>query len=152
MRTSSKKKKHVVDWAALALNDEIGEALRAELLRWPGVELRPMMGTLSYFRGKQMLGCYVNRALFKKTPPKWAPRPEEPAFCWIRLKPESKEKALHRPHVKDSRIKMKTWVEIPLASRAGLEEAVHWFGRSYEEPVPSGSKRRKTASKRAPRR
>ena len=33
MRTSPQKKKHVVDWAALALNDEIGEALRAELLR-----------------------------------------------------------------------------------------------------------------------
>lgn len=147
MRTSSKKKNKVVDWAALALNDEIGEALRAELLRWPGVELRPMMGTLSFFRRGQMLGCYVNRGLFKKTPPRWAPRPEEPPFCWVRLKPESKEKALRRPHVKDSRIKMKSWVEVNLASRAGLEEAVHWFGRSYEEPLPAAGTRRKSTRK-----
>jgi len=149
MRTPTKKKKQVVDWAALPLHDEVGEALRAELLRWPGVELRPMLGTLSFFRGKQMLGCYVSRALFKKMPPKWAPRPEEPSFCWVRLKPDSKAKALRRPHVRDSRIKMKAWVEVNLASRAGLEEAVHWFGQSYEEPVPAAGKRGKPGTKRA---
>jgi len=150
MRTSSKKKKSV-DWDSLDLHDEIGEALRAELRRWPGVELRPMMGTLSYFRGKHMLGCYVNRALFKKSVPQWAPSAEEAPFVWVRLKPESKEKALRRPHVKEARIRMKGWVEVPLASRGALEEAVHWFGRSYEEPLPTKRAANKKAAARRKR-
>ncbi len=122
------------------MHDELGEALRAELLRWPGVQPRPMMGTLSYFRGKQMLGCYVHRALFKKKPPKWAPAEGESPFTCIRLNPPDKEKALRRPHVTDSRMRMKAWVEVTLASRAALEEAVHWFGRSYDEPLRAKNK------------
>lgn len=135
MRGAAKIKKATKDWATTPLHDELGEALRAELLRWPGVAPRPMMGTLTFYRGKHMLGCYVHRALFRRQPPKWAPRADEPPFVWIRLRPEAKVKALRRPHVRESVSNpMKTWVEVPLASRAALEEAVHWFGRSYEEP------------------
>ncbi len=135
MRSAAKKKKSSAgkDWDTLPLHDELGEALRAELLRWPGLEPRPMMGTLSFFHGKHMLGCYVHRALFKKTPPRWAPRADEPPFVWVRLSPDGVAKALRRPHVRGARTKMKTWVEIGLASRGALEEAVHWFGKSYEE-------------------
>lgn len=123
------------DWRTRPLDDELGEALRAELLRWPGVQPRAMMGTLSFFRGKQMLGCYINRDLFKRKPPKWANRKGEPPVVWIRLSAEDKEKALRRPHVRESLTnKMKTWVEVPMASRAALEEAVLWFGHAYEHP------------------
>ena len=123
------------DWRTRPLDDELGEALRAELLRWPGVQPRAMMGTLSFFRGKQMLGCYINRALFKRKSPKWANRAGEPPVVWIRLSPEDKEKALRRPHVRESLTnKMKTWIEVPMASRGALEEAVHWFGHAYEHP------------------
>jgi len=40
------------DWSTRALEDELGEALRAELLGWPGVTSRPMMGCLAFCRGK----------------------------------------------------------------------------------------------------
>ena len=134
MRVSAKRKKPAADWARVPLHDELGDALRAELLRWPGVELRPMMGTLSFRRRKQMLGCYVHRAMFKGKPPKWAPQPDEPPFVWVRLKPAEKEKALRRPHVRESAAnRMKAWVEVPLASRGALQEAVMWLGRSYEQ-------------------
>ena len=44
------------DWSIRPLDDELGEALRAELLSWPGVTVRPVMGTLGYFRGRRQLG------------------------------------------------------------------------------------------------
>lgn len=127
--------------AVLDLHDEFGEALQAELSAWPGVVTRRMMGTLSFFRGKNMLGCYVHRTLFKKAPPQWAPGVGEPPFVWIRLRPAEKEKALRRPHVRESISNpMKTWVEVPLFSRAALEEAVRWFGRAYEQPLAATRK------------
>ena len=49
------------DWTTRPLEDELGEALRAELLGWPSVTIRLMMGCVAFCRGKKMLGCYVNR-------------------------------------------------------------------------------------------
>lgn len=121
------------DWAIRPLEDELGEALRAELLGWPGVTIRPMMGCLTYFRGKQMLGSYVNRALSKRKP-QWMNRAEEPTLVWVRLSPADFERALRRPGVVPSRLGFVGWIEIPLASRRSLEEAVRWLGRAYEHP------------------
>ena len=56
------------DWSTRPLYDELGEVLRAELLSWPGVEAQPMRGTLGFYHGRQMLGCYVNRDLAKTKP------------------------------------------------------------------------------------
>jgi hypothetical protein len=56
------------DWSIRPLDDELGEALRAELLSWPGVTVRPVMGTLGYFRGRRQLGYYANRELSVKKP------------------------------------------------------------------------------------
>ena len=115
------------------LLDPLGEALRAELLGWPGLELRPMMGTLAFFHGKAMLGCYVHRGRFKKTPPKWAPGPEEPPFVWIRLSAVARARALRNPLVKESgTAAVKRWVQVSLGSRAALEQAVRWLGEAYE--------------------
>jgi hypothetical protein len=111
------------DWAIRPQEDELGEALRAELLGWPGVTVRPMMGCLSFFRGKQMLGCYVNRDLSKKKPP-WMNRPDEPTLVWVRLGRTDFQRALRRPGVVPSRLDFVGWIEIPLASRRHLEEAV----------------------------
>ncbi len=123
------------------LADELGEALRAELAGWPGVAARKMMGTLAFYRGKTMLGCYVNREMFKKTPPAWANRPGEPPLVWVRLSAGEKARALRRPLVRESRTNpMKTWVEIPLASHAAVEEAVRWLGVAYESRPGSARK------------
>ncbi len=125
--------KNSTDWATRPREDEFGEALRAELLGWPGVEARKMMGTLAFFRGKTMLGCYVNREMFQKTPPAWANRAGEPPLVWVRLNAEEKRRALRRAGVSESRANpMKTWVEIPLDSHAAVEEAVRWLGVAYE--------------------
>ena len=121
------------DLATRPLEDELGEALRAELLSWPGVTIRPMMGCLAFSRSKQMLGCYVNRELSKKKPP-WMNRPGEPTLVWVRLREDDTERALRRPGVRKARTGAVNWVEIPLASRRLLEEAVRWFGRAYEHP------------------
>jgi hypothetical protein len=121
------------DWAIRPLEDELGEALRAELLGWPSVTLRPMMGCLTYFRGKQMLGSYVNRALSKRKP-EWMNRAGEPTLVWVRLSPADFKRALRRPGVAPSRLGFVGWIEIPLASRGQLEEAVRWFGRTYQYP------------------
>lgn len=130
------------DWAIRPLEDELSEALRAELLGWPGVTIRPMMGCPSFFRGKQMLGSYVNRALSKRKL-EWMNRVEEPALVWIRLGEADFQRALRRPGVIPSRLGFVGWIEIPLASRLHLEEAVRWFGRTYEHP-PRGGKAGKT--------
>lgn len=131
-----------VDWTSRPLDDELGEALRAELLSWPGVALKPMMGTLAYFQGRQMLGCYVNRAVAKKKPA-WLNRPGEPCYVCIRLRAEDAERALDRPGVAPPRLGFKGWVEVELASRRALEEAVRWLGQAYEHPPRQTAKRRR---------
>jgi len=119
------------DWRTRPLDDELGEALRAELFTWPGVTVRPMMGTLGFWRGKRMLGCYVNRDLSKRKPP-WLNLPGEPTLVYIRLREDDAARALRRPSVAPARLGGRAWVEIPLASRPNLEEAVRWFGIAYE--------------------
>jgi hypothetical protein len=134
-------------WATRPLEDELGEALRAELLGWPEMKLRPMMGTLAYFRGKRFLGCYVNRALIR-TRPAWANRADEPPYVCVRLRDDDAARALRRPEIRRARLEFVGWVEIPLASRKLLEEAVRWFGRAYEAPRGAAA-RRKIRRKRA---
>jgi hypothetical protein len=130
------------DWASRPLDDELGEALRAEVLGWPGVVLRPMMGTLAFFRGKQMLGCYVNRALSKKKPD-WLNSSDEPTLAWIRLRKQDADRALKRRGVTTCRLGFAGWIEVPLESRALLTEAVRWFGHTYEHPPASARKTKK---------
>ena len=107
------------------------------------------MGILAFFkrnprrgRDKQMLGGYVNRELCKTRPP-WLNRPGKPTFAIVRLHPDDGERALKRPQVKPSRLKFPGWVEISLASRDALAEAVRWFGVAYENPPPTKSRRKK---------
>lgn len=122
------------EWSMRPLNDELGETLRAEVLTWPGVVARPMMGTLSFYRGRNMIGCYVNRELFKRKPPEWANRPGEPASVWVRLRKSDVAKALKHEHVRPLRANFAAWVEVPLASRAAMEEALRWLGVAYLHP------------------
>ncbi|MCL4524733.1 MAG: hypothetical protein M1453_11895 [Acidobacteria bacterium] len=135
------------DWTLRPLDDELGEALRAELLGWPDIKARPMMGCLAFFRKKHFLGAYVNRGLPKKKPD-WVNRPDESTFVWVRLRPDDAARAMKVPWLKQSRLEFAGWVEIPLDSRKMLEEAVRWFGRAYERaaaPVEkSATKRRST--------
>jgi len=132
------------DWATRPLEDELGEALRAELLSWPRVRVRPVMGTMAFYRSRQMLGCYINRDLFKKAQkPAWANRPGEPPLVWIRLRARDAQRALKRPGVQPQGVQFARWVEIPLASRESLEEAVRWFGCAYERPARTQTKRKR---------
>lgn len=135
------------DWTTRPLEDEWGEILRAELLSWPKVTARPMMGALAFFHNQQMLGCYVNRAL-SKTKPDWLNRRGEPTHAIVRLRAEDAERALKRKTVRPSRLGFDGWVEIDLTSRRTLEEAVLWFGTTYEHPPPNKSKKRKKKSQK----
>lgn len=128
-----KRKTEGADWSTRPLDDELGEVLRAELLGWPGVTARPMMGTVAFFRGKQMLGCYVNRALAKRKPD-WLNRRDEPTLVWVRLRAEDADRALMRPGVSRCRLGFAGWIEVPLESRDMLEEAVRWLGHAFEHP------------------
>ncbi len=143
----------VTDWTIRPLDDELGEALRAELLGWPEIKARPMMGCLAFFRKKHFLGAYVNRNLPKKKPD-WVNRPDEPTFVWVRLRPDDASRALKVPWLKQCRLEFAGWVEIPLDSRKMLEEAVHWFGRAYERSAgpnakPAAKRRVKRPRRRA---
>jgi hypothetical protein len=133
------------DWATRPLEDELGEALRAELLSWSGVAARPVMGCLAFFRGKRMLGCYANRAISQKKP-EWLNRPGEPTFVCVRLREADAARALRRRGVRASRFEFMNWIEVSLDSRAMLEEAVRCFGTAYEH-LP-----RETSQKRPPKR
>jgi hypothetical protein len=99
-----------------------------------------MMGCLAFCRGRQMLGCYVNRALSKKKPP-WMNRPGEPPLAWVRLGEADLARALKRPGIGPARTGARTWVEIALDSRGNLAEAVRWFGRTYEHAPRASAKR-----------
>ena len=134
------------EWTTRPLDDEWGEILRAELLSWPRVTARPVMGALAFFHGKLMLGCYVNRAL-SKTKPDWLNRRGEPTFAIVRLCAEDAGQALKRKGVRPSRLGFDGWLEIDLTSRKTLEEAVRWFGTAYEHP-PSNKSRSKKKSLR----
>ena len=131
-------------WATRPLDDELGDALRAELLGWPGVNVRTVMGCLAFFRGKQFLGCYVNRNLPRKKP-SWLNRPDEPTFVWVRLRPDDAARAMKMSRLRKCRMDFVGWVEIPLDSRKMLTQAVRWFGRAYER---AGTESRERARKR----
>jgi len=129
------------DWSIRPLEDEFGEALRAELLGWPNVRVRSVMGTMAFYRNAHMLGCYINRSLFKRAQkPAWANRPGEPPLVWIRLRAQDARRALKRPGVRPQGVHFARWIEIPLASRESLEEAVRWFGCAYERPAGAKSR------------
>ena len=135
------------DWSMRPLDDELGEALRAELLAWADVKARPMIGCLAFFRKKHFLGAYVNRNLPKKKP-EWVNRPEEPTFVWVRLRPDDAARAMKVPWLKQCRLEFVGWVEIPLDSRKMLVEAVRWFGRAYERAAVPPRKRASRKGKR----
>jgi hypothetical protein len=101
-----------------------------------------MMGTISYFRGKRFLGCYVNRELVQSKPD-WVNRAGEPTYVCVRLRADDAAKAFTRPGLTKSRLGFAGWVEIPLASRKLLLEAVRWFGRAYENPAPVRHRKRR---------
>src|SRR5260370_38985393 len=84
------------DWSLRPLDDELGEALRAELLSWPAVTLRPMMGTLGFWRGPLTLRCYANPDLSKRKPA-WLDWPREPTLVHIRRRADHAAPALRRP-------------------------------------------------------
>jgi len=143
MRTANRKMaRSETDWTLRPLDDELGEALRAELLAWHGVRSRPMMGCLAFFHKKQFLGAYVNRNLPKKKPD-WLNRPDEPTFAWVRLRPDDAAKALRIPRLRKCRLDFAGWVEIPLDSRKMLAQAVRWFARAYERTSRAARQRRK---------
>lgn len=135
------------DWSTRPLEDELGEVLRAELLSWPGVVLKPMMGTLAFWRGKRMLGCYVNRELSKRKP-EWMNAPGAPTFVCVRLRKEDAERAQRRKCVGPASFGFRSWVEVSLVSRRHLEEAVRWLGVAYEHP-PAGAKKKAARRKAA---
>jgi len=130
------------DWSIRPLNDELGEVLRAELLSWPGVVAKPMMGTLAFWRGKRMLGCYVNRELSKRKP-EWMNALGAPTFVCVRLRKEDAERALRRECVNPASFGFRSWVEVSLVSRRHLEEAVRWLGTAYEHSPERAKKKAK---------
>ena len=115
------------------LDDELGEALRDELLSWPGVTVRPVMGTLGFFHGRRRLGCYANRELSVKKPA-WLNRSGEPTYACVRLRLADAERALKRAGVVPARLGFPGWVEISLNSRDPLEESARCFGVAYDKP------------------
>src|SRR5579862_2767671 len=98
-------------WATRPLDDELGEALRAELLSWPNMQARAMMGTLGFFLNRRMLGCYVNRTLSKRKP-RWMNRIGEPTYACIRLERSDALRALRLPGIHLPRLKFRGWVEV----------------------------------------
>src|SRR2546422_11522305 len=119
------------DWSLRPLDDELGEALRAELLSWPAVTLRPMMGTLGFWRGQRMLGCYANRDLSKRKPA-WLNRPGEPTLVYIRLREDDAARALRQPSVAPARPRARARGGVPPASGGKLEESLRRFGVAFE--------------------
>src|SRR3989442_14898913 len=115
------------DWSLRPLDDELGEALRAELLSWPAVTLRPMMGTLGFWRGQRMLGCYANRDLSKRKPA-WPNRPGEPPLVYIRLQEDDAARALRGPSVAPARPGAGARVGVPLSAPESLGGAGRWLG------------------------
>lgn len=112
----------------------------AELLGWPGVTLRPIMGCRAFF-SRQADAGQLREPCASRRKPDWMNRAEEPALVWLRLGKVDFERALRRPGVAPSRLGLAGWIEIPLASRGHLEEAVRWLGRTYEHPPNRKEKR-----------
>lgn len=97
---------------------EIRHALEDEVLRWPGVTTREMMGCLCYFRGKKFFAFLVTRAIV------------------ITKLPEDARAKLSK-EVGGEPFEMagrtaKTWIRVPLKKREDLRQILPFVRKSYD--------------------
>lgn len=101
----------------------IREALEDEVLRWPGVTTREMMGCLCYFRGKKFFAFLVTKGVV------------------LTKLPEDARAALSK-QVGGEPFEMagrtaKTWVRVALKKPTEVRQILPFVKKSYE--VASGS-------------
>lgn len=100
----------------------IREALEDEVLRWPGVTTREMMGCLCYFRGKKFFAFLVTKGIVITKLPEDA---------------RAKLKQAGGEAFEMGGKKVKTWVRAPLKKPMGVRQILPFVKKSYE--VASGA-------------
>jgi len=99
----------------------IRERLEADVLAWPGVAAKEMMGCLVYFRGKKFFAFLVTGGLV------------------ITKLPDGERAALTKwPGAKPFEMSGRTsskWVQLPLKTPADLRPLLPYVRKSYEASV-----------------
>jgi len=96
----------------------IRRTLEDEILHWPGVTSREMMGCLCYFHGKSFFAFLVTQGIvITKLPP------NERATVVTQLKAE--------PFTMAGR-SVKTWVKVPLEEPKGVSQILPFVKKSYQ--------------------
>lgn len=97
---------------------DIRKALEANVLRWPNVESKEMMGCLCYFRGKKFFAFLVTNGI-----------------VITKLAKEDRSKLSERPGSKPFEMAGRTassWVQLPLKKPGDLGPLLPYIRRSYE--------------------
>ena len=97
---------------------EIRKALEKEILRWPGVTSRQMMGCLCYFYGKKFFAFLVTNAI-------------------VITKLSDDERTKLSKHIDTSAFEMagrtaKTWIRVALKKPNDLKLVLPFVKKSYE--------------------
>ncbi len=95
----------------------IREMLEKEVIQWPGVTVRPMMGCLCYFRGKRFFAFLVTNGI-----------------VITKLSEEDRAELSKRPNTEPFKMAGKTaksWVRIDLKHPSDLRPILPYVRKSY---------------------
>jgi hypothetical protein len=97
---------------------DVRKTLEAEVLTWPEVESREMMGCLCYFRGKRFFAFLITNGL-----------------VITKLGKDDRSKLAARPGSKPFEMSGRTastWIQLPLKKPGDLLPILPYIRRSYE--------------------
>lgn len=97
---------------------EIREALEKEIMRWPRVTAKQMMGCLCYFRGRKFFAFLVTKGI-----------------VITKLSQNGRATLLEQMHGKAFEMAgrtAKTWIRVPLKKREDLQLILPFVKKSYE--------------------
>ena len=105
---------------------EVREAFEKEVMRWPGVTAKQMMGCLCYFRGKKFFAFLVTKAI-----------------VLTKLSENDRMTLLEQMHGKAFEMAgrtAKTWIRVPLKTRQGVRMILPFVKKSYKSASRSNKK------------
>ncbi len=97
---------------------EVRKRLEANILKWPGVKSKEMMGCLCYFRGKKFFAFLITHAI-----------------VITKLTEADRSKLSEREGSKPFAMAGRTassWIQLPLKEPEDLHPILHFIEKSYE--------------------
>ena len=107
-------------------------ALQDEVMRWPGVSMRPMFGFAALYRGKKIF------AILPRT--RGMGSPNSMAFKLDKTSPAMLARLRAHDRISTTTMQAARWFVFELASPADLRAALDWLTGAYEAAASKRSK------------